>query len=64
MVGEPVVAGERVAPIAKALAERNVPFAFTTGYDRSMLPAEYADRRSLAKPFRPAQLIDALTALL
>ena len=58
------LAGERVDPIAKALAERNIPFAFTTGYDRGMLPAEYADRPALAKPFRPAQLIDALTALL
>ena len=58
------LAGERVDPIAKALAERNIPFLFTTGYDRSMLPAEYADRPSLPKPFRPAQLTDALTALL
>ena len=58
------LAGARVDPIAKALAERNIPFLFTTGYDRSMLPAEHADRPALAKPFKPAQLIDALATLL
>jgi len=58
------LAGERVDSIAKALAERKIPFVFTTGYDRSMLPAEHADRPALAKPFRPAQLINALAALL
>jgi len=29
-----------------------------------MLPAEHADRPTLAKPFKPAQLIDKLLALL
>ena len=36
------LAGERVDPIAKALVERKIPFVFTTGYDRGMLPAGYA----------------------
>jgi len=58
------LAGERVDPIAKALAERNIPFLFTTGYDRSMLPAAHADRPALTKPFKPAQLISGLLALL
>ena len=58
------LAGEHVDPIAQALAERKIPFMFTTGYDRSMLPAEHADRPTLAKPFRPAQLIDRVLALL
>src|SRR5258706_15734357 len=58
------LAGERVDPIAQALAERKIPFVFTTGYDRSMLPAKHANRPTLAKPFRPAQLINALIALL
>jgi len=57
------LAGERVYPVAQALAERNVPFVFTTGYSHSELPAEHADRPSLAKPFKPAQLINALIAL-
>ena len=58
------LAGERVDPVAEALAERGVPFLFMTGYDRDMLPAEHADRPALAKPFRPAQLINGLIALL
>jgi DNA-binding response OmpR family regulator len=58
------LAGERVDPVASALAARGIPFVFMTGYDRGMLPAEHADRPALAKPFRPAQLIDGLIALL
>ena len=58
------LAGERVDPIAKALAERKIPFVFTTGYDRAMLAAEHANRPALAKPFKPAQLVEALQALL
>jgi len=58
------LAGERVDPIAKMLAERKIPFLFTTGYDRSMLPAGHADRPALMKPFKPTQLIEALVALL
>jgi DNA-binding response OmpR family regulator len=58
------LAGEGVDPIARALAERKIPFVFTTGYDRSMLPAKHAARPTLGKPFRPAQLINALIALL
>ena len=58
------LAGDRIDPIAQALAERKIPFVFTTGYDRSMLPAKHANRPTLAKPFLPAQLIDRLLALL
>jgi DNA-binding response OmpR family regulator len=58
------LAGERVDPVATALADRGVPFLFMTGYDRGMLPAAHADRPALAKPFRPPQLIDGLIALL
>jgi DNA-binding response OmpR family regulator len=58
------LAGKRVDPIAKALAERKIPFLFTTGYDRGMLSAEHADRPTLTKPFRPTQLTNGLLALL
>ena len=58
------LAGERVDPIAQALAERKIPFVFTTGYDRSMLPAKHAARPTLAKPFSASQLIDRVFALL
>jgi len=58
------LAGERVYPVAKALAERNVPFVFMTGYGRGMLPLEYADRPAVAKPCQLTQLIGALSAAL
>jgi DNA-binding response OmpR family regulator len=58
------LAGKRIDPIAEALADRKIPFVFTTGYDRSMLPAAHADRPALTKPFKPAQLISDLLALL
>jgi CheY-like chemotaxis protein len=57
------LAGEAVYPVAKALAERKVPFVFTTGYERDALPAEHAHRSRLAKPFMPAQLIEKLLGL-
>jgi DNA-binding response OmpR family regulator len=58
------LAGERVDPIAEVLAERKIPFVFTTGYDRGMLPCEHADRPTLTKPFKPAHLITALLGLI
>src|ERR1051326_5450675 len=44
------LAGKRIDPIAEALADRKIPFVFTTGYDRSMLPAAHAARPALTKP--------------
>ena len=53
------LAGERVYPVAEALAQRNVPFVFVTGYD--VLPGEYANRPRLCKPFKIADLLDTLS---
>ncbi|SFK32677.1 response regulator [Methylocapsa palsarum] len=47
---------QQVDPVADLLAERNCPFIFTTGYGRSGLPAAYADRPVLEKPFRADEL--------
>jgi DNA-binding response OmpR family regulator len=58
------LAGQRVDPIAKALVERKIPFVFTTGYGSAMLPAEHANRPTLAKPFKPTQVINGLRSLL
>jgi DNA-binding response OmpR family regulator len=58
------LAGKRVDPIAEALAERKIPFVFTTGYGSGMLPAGHANRPTLAKPFKPTQVINGLRALL
>jgi CheY-like chemotaxis protein len=54
--------GEEVYPVADALAERGIPFAFLTGYDRSSVPTHYR-APVLAKPFQPPQLVTALASL-
>ncbi|MGN6376858.1 MAG: response regulator [Sphingomonas sp.] len=54
---------EMVFPAADALARRNVPFAFITGYDAATLPPRYADVQQLGKPVHLAR-IKALIAQL
>ncbi|TYC92950.1 response regulator [Novosphingobium sp. BW1] len=43
--------GERIDPVADALAAHDTPFAFVSGYDRQHLPANHGHRPMLAKPF-------------
>lgn len=43
--------GEAVFPVAEILRERKIPFVFSTGYGASGLPAEFAGRPVLGKPF-------------
>jgi len=49
--------GSRVFPVADALAERSVPFVFTTGYEQGVVPNSYADVPRCLKPVDKAQLI-------
>jgi DNA-binding response OmpR family regulator len=58
------VAGYRIDPVADALSRRSVPFVFVTGYSTGALPAEYADRPRLCKPFRIADLLGTLASLM
>lgn len=58
------VAGERVDPVADLLANRGVPFLFSTGYGRSSLAAAHRERVILAKPYRKSDLQAALAAVL
>jgi CheY-like chemotaxis protein len=44
--------GEPVFPVAEAVKARNRPFIFVTGYNASMLPAQFSDRPALQKPFQ------------
>ena len=50
-------------PLARWLADRNVPFLFQTS-DPTLIDAAYSAAPVLRKPFRPEQLIAALAALL
>jgi CheY-like chemotaxis protein len=45
------VAGEPIYPVAEALAQRSVPFVFSTGYGSAGIKDSYRDRPVLQKPF-------------
>jgi DNA-binding response OmpR family regulator len=50
------LAGEFCFPVARALAARNVPFAFLTGYGDVGLPPEFRAVPRLTKPFELSAL--------
>ena len=50
------LAGEVVYPLAFRLAERGIPFLFSTGYGTSTLPPELSDRPIVKKPVMAANL--------
>ena len=50
-------------PVADALAARAIPFAFTTGYETSMIPERYRNVAVLQKPFNSAVLAKELAIL-
>ncbi|MBI5260801.1 MAG: response regulator [Bradyrhizobium sp.] len=58
------VASEMVFPLARALRSRNVPFLFTTGYDRNVVAPEFDDVVLLSKPLDIAALVRELSDLL
>lgn len=58
------LAGERVFPVAAALADKKVPFAFATGYGGGGLPEEFRDRPVIGKPFQLQQLADVVSLAL
>ena len=54
---------EKGWPVADALAERGIPFAFTSG-GGDVLPPAHAHRRLVAKPFRISDIEVALAEFL
>ena len=56
--------GEDAFPIALALAERGVPFAFSTGYGNAGLPELWRSRPTLQKPFTQEQVQSVLSRTL
>lgn len=55
--------GKPVGPIAAALMELDVPFAFATGYDRDGLPDGFQERPILGKPAGPEQVLAMVARL-
>ena len=59
------LAGELSFPVAAALAARNIPYVFLTGYDDdAAFPPEYRNIVRIAKPFRSSDLAPMLAGYL
>lgn len=56
--------GQMSYPVADALAARNAPFVFTTGYARNRLMESYRHHPYLLKPYHRSAMRDALLDLL
>jgi CheY-like chemotaxis protein len=56
--------GDETYPIADALAAREIPFVFASGYTAARLPEEYRGIPSLRKPFQQQELERTLAAAL
>lgn len=56
--------GKRSYPVAEILAERGIPFMFSTGYDAARLPSPYRDAVVLQKPFGLDALRSAIESML
>jgi CheY-like chemotaxis protein len=52
--------GEKVYPVADALAERGVPFVFATSCSKEMIPRRYAAVTSCGKVVDPRRIAQAL----
>ncbi len=55
--------GDMVFPIADALLERGIPFAFATGYDEWMVPPRFSDAPRLQKPLKGDHIAAVLGSL-
>lgn len=58
--------GNVVTPVAEKLAEKQVPFAFLTGYGstEAMLPDRFRNRPILLKPVNEEELINTVTGMI
>jgi ActR/RegA family two-component response regulator len=56
------LADEMTFQVADALAARNIPFVFLTGYSAADIPARHANVRRVEKPVAPGVVCRALEA--
>ena len=57
------LAGHPVDDLAAKLTQRNIPFAFVTGYGREALPHGFRDGLILKKPFSREELLAVVELL-
>ena len=55
--------GEKVYPVAYALAERHIPFLFVSGYGEKALPPGLSDWKVCVKPFTVSELAAMMEAV-
>jgi CheY-like chemotaxis protein len=58
------VNGKIISPVAEAVALRNLPFVFATGYGSEGLPEQYRGHPALQKPFKLETLQQVIEAAL
>ncbi len=58
------LAGDPVDELAIALTQRNIPFAFITGYSRDSLPHGFREAVIVTKPFSDERLLSAVESIL
>ena len=51
------IGGSKVYPVADALAARDIPFLFLSGYGESAIPSDRPEWRVCSKPFREEDLL-------
>src|SRR5690606_7244993 len=56
--------GHPVDGSAAALTQKNIPFAFATGYGREGLPLSFREAPVLSQPFGPDELLSTLGRIL
>lgn len=52
--------GQMVFPVADALAKRQIPFVFATGYDQNFVPRAYAGVLRFQKPVDTTKILRAI----
>lgn len=52
--------GEKVYPVAEALARRGIPFLLLSGYGEDAIPLDHPEWIACSKPFYPTDLTDML----
>ncbi len=56
------VGGEKVFPVADALAARHIPFLFLSGRGETAIPPGHARWKVCSKPFKVTELTEMLSA--
>lgn len=55
--------GQSSGPLAAALTQFNVPFAFVSGYGRESLPEAFRQAPLIEKPYARSRLVEVVTQL-